>query len=463
MPDLMKLSHRQVEALLGLSRNSYNWIHGPSTDSTLKALRRMGLVNLSLDDSVAGYMFGSQPCWGITDAGKKRILAIQGTLTEEPEQQFNPSPCRHEPGKSDSDRLAKQLETIARLEKELEESEKRGSELAASYCDGVVGDEYGHTYCRYRVERDATLARQSTAIATAPTYQFQSREIGESDWTPCDFSRYLYCSKSPEMDTRVVEVTSQTSPAQAEQVEAERPAVVGYRSVESGMVYEQDYGLKNPEALTTVAECDSIVGELRAERDAALARVAELEGKLTDWVHEGFRLNEALAAAQTAHECTMGVGDGDGKLLVHGDHASIKAAQKIVIERDAALARIAELESKLAETQPYKQHPQIIGYARKKELAPLLDPSQPGGSYIYIGLDHPACWAEEPPYEFLTPLYTGPVTRHSAPEGYAIIPVRETEAMHDAVMALLYNGVARTDTQKLLDAYINAATNKESV
>lgn len=158
MPDLMKLSHRQVEALLGLSRNSYNWIHGPSTDSTLKALRRMGLVNLSWDDSVAGYMFGSQPCWSITDAGKKRILAIQGTLTEEPEQQFNPSPCRHEPGKSDSARLAKQLETIARLEKELEESEKRGSELAASYCDGVVGDEYGHTYCRYKAERDAALA-----------------------------------------------------------------------------------------------------------------------------------------------------------------------------------------------------------------------------------------------------------------------------------------------------------------
>ncbi|ALJ99246.1 hypothetical protein [Pbunalikevirus phiFenriz] len=310
----------------------------------------MGLVNLSWDDSVAGYMFGSQPCWSITDAGKKRILAMQETLTEEPEQQFNPSPCRHEPGKSDSDRLAKQLETIARLEKELEASEKRGSELAASYCDGVVGDEYGHTYCRYK-----------------------------------------------------------------------------------------------------------------AERDTALARVAELEGKLTDWVHEGFRLNEALAAAQTAHECTMGVGDGDGKLLVHGDHASIKAAQKIVIERDAALVRIAELESKLAETQPYKQHPQIIGYARKKELAPLLDPSQPGGSYIYIGLDHPACWAEEPPYEFLTPLYTGPVASHSVPDGYALIPVKETEAMHDAVMALLYNGIARTDTQKLLDAYINAATNKESV
>ncbi|WP_328990358.1 hypothetical protein PCP69_18435 [Pseudomonas aeruginosa] len=59
----------------------------------------------------------------------------------------------------------------------------------------------------------AALAQPSQAIAAAPTYQFQSREIGESDWAPCDFRWYLYCSKSPEMDTRVVEVTAQPSPA----------------------------------------------------------------------------------------------------------------------------------------------------------------------------------------------------------------------------------------------------------
>ncbi|MBG5299418.1 hypothetical protein RDJ20_08230 [Pseudomonas aeruginosa] len=69
----------------------------------------------------------------------------------------------------------------------------------------------------------AALAQPSQAIAAAPTYQFQSREIGESDWAPCDFRWYLYCSKSPEMDTRVVEVAAQPSPAQAEQAEAERP------------------------------------------------------------------------------------------------------------------------------------------------------------------------------------------------------------------------------------------------
>ncbi len=60
-------------------------------------------------------------------------------------------------------------------------------------------------------------------------------------------------------------------------------------------------------------------------------------------------------------------------------------------------------------------------------------------------------------------LYATPVAQaqHSVPEGYALIPTRETEAMHDAVMTLLYKGVARTDTQKLLDAYIVAAPGKE--
>ncbi|MEA8530671.1 hypothetical protein [Pseudomonas aeruginosa] len=63
-----------------------------------------------------------------------------------------------------------------------------------------------------------------------------------------------------------------------EQAEAERPEVVGYRSKESGMVYEQDYGLKNPEALTTVAERDRIVGELRAENAKLIEALDESDG-----------------------------------------------------------------------------------------------------------------------------------------------------------------------------------------
>ncbi|MGC6819621.1 hypothetical protein ACP0HY_00945 [Pseudomonas aeruginosa] len=129
----------------------------------------------------------------------------------------------------------------------------------------------------------AALAQPSPAIATAPTYQFHSREIGESDWAPCDFSWYLYCSKSPEMDTRVVEVTAQPSPAQAEQAEAERPEVVAFRyrctNAEGeplpGWFYSDDAGtLGLREPLTTVAECDRIVGAVlrqKHEADTALA------------------------------------------------------------------------------------------------------------------------------------------------------------------------------------------------
>jgi hypothetical protein len=38
---------------------------------------------------------------------------------------------------------------------------------------------------------------------------------------------------------------------------------------------------------------------------------------------------------------TMGVGSGDGRLFVHGDYDSIKAAQAIVLERDQLKAEVA--------------------------------------------------------------------------------------------------------------------------
>ncbi|QIQ63991.1 hypothetical protein Epa22_00022 [Pseudomonas phage Epa22] len=270
-----KLSPRQHAVLLEMYRHPEHPVHRSPTNLTLKALRRKGLVELSWKDSVAGYMFGRQPCWNITDAGRRRILGVLGNNMEKEQSENRPSIPEFE--KTDANKLYDALETISLLEKKLDESEKRGSELAASYCDGVVGDEYGHPYCRYKVERDAALA--------------EVERLRESKGDPSgSFDR---CMK---------------------------------------MMYERDENAKR--------------------LDAALARVAELEGKLTDWVREGFRLNEALTVAKS---------------------------------------------------------------------------------------------------------------RYGAPEGYALIPVRETEAMHDAVMALLYNGVARADTQKLLDAYINAATNKESV
>ncbi|HHG4486201.1 TPA: hypothetical protein ACPWFX_005560 [Pseudomonas aeruginosa] len=81
-----------------------------------------------------------------------------------------------------------------------------------------------------------------------------------------------------------------------EQAEAEQPVVVGYRSGTSGGIYADGYGLEKPEPLMTVAQHERIVAfrweramdlmgehvariseKLTAERDAALARVAELE------------------------------------------------------------------------------------------------------------------------------------------------------------------------------------------
>ncbi|MFN1184669.1 hypothetical protein ACK0NM_22185 [Pseudomonas aeruginosa] len=105
-----------------------------------------------------------------------------------------------------------------------------------------------------------------------------------------------------------------------------------------------------------------------------------------------------------------------------------RALTACINERDAALAKLAELEKP---DPDYTQHPQIVGYARKKELEPLLDPCQPDGGHIYIGLDHPSLWAEEPPYEFLTPLYTAPVAQaqHSVPDGYRLIRLEHFAAI----------------------------------
>ncbi|MGU2118624.1 hypothetical protein ACSEN8_03290 [Pseudomonas aeruginosa] len=96
-----------------------------------------------------------------------------------------------------------------------------------------------------------------------------------------------------------------SSAAQAEQAEAERPEVVARVVHSNPVVLGQCGPLNANDELMTVAQHAASVARwaemfnrVEQQRDAALARVAELEGKLTDWVHEGFRLNEALAVAK---------------------------------------------------------------------------------------------------------------------------------------------------------------------
>lgn len=79
------------------------------------------------------------------------------------------------------------------------------------------------------------------------------------------------------------------------------------------------YAVRDAEAETWKARAHN-EAMLVVERDA---RIAELEAK-----------------TRTA----MGVGSGSGNLFVYGDYDSIKAAQKIVIERDQLRAELAAIK-----------------------------------------------------------------------------------------------------------------------
>lgn len=111
-------------------------------------------------------------------------------------------------------------------------------------------------------------------------------------WEPCnpgcdpEFNgeRSRYCD---QLCHNARTALAQPSPAP----ELERPVAVAYRSSESGNIYEQDYGLKNPEPLMEVAQHDRIVGALRAEREDA-RRTSKF------WKSEHLAGNAALDAAQ---------------------------------------------------------------------------------------------------------------------------------------------------------------------
>lgn len=54
-------------------------------------------------------------------------------------------------------------EEIAQRDARIAELERQGAALAASYCDGVIGDSYGHAYCKYKAELAALKAQQPSA------------------------------------------------------------------------------------------------------------------------------------------------------------------------------------------------------------------------------------------------------------------------------------------------------------
>ncbi|NPW74983.1 hypothetical protein HPR91_32860, partial [Pseudomonas aeruginosa] len=122
---------------------------------------------------------------------------------------------------------------------------------------------------------------------------------------------------------------SQPSPAQAEQAEAERPEVVAWRYGFSGGIVSDKACLDEwksggeYQSLMTVAQHERIVGALRAE-------IAQLRQHKNDYMDAGQETYRALQNEIREREAEIARLDG----LVSGRTA----------ERDAALARVAELE-----------------------------------------------------------------------------------------------------------------------
>ncbi|HCF7374124.1 hypothetical protein [Pseudomonas aeruginosa] len=180
----------------------------------------------------------------------------------------------------------------------------------------------------------------------------------------------------------------------AEQAEAERPEVVAYfdrnyPSTGDAFIWS-NYEGSPYEPVMTVAQHDRIVGELRADRDSW---AEQAEQRLADW-------------------------------------------DEMRKERDAALARVAELKAKLAELE--KQEPllhinplvvdELLGRAKRS----------PGG----------LTWSKGRCGSWTLPLYAAPVAQaqHS---GWKLVPVEPTEDVLDAI----HNGGYVGDDQELRQFY----------
>lgn len=60
-------------------------------------------------------------------------------------------------------------------------------------------------------------------------------------------------------------------------------------------------------------------------------------------------LEKERDALRALTQVKLGVGSGSGNLFVYGDYESVKAAQAIILERDALRARVDELETRPAD------------------------------------------------------------------------------------------------------------------
>ncbi|HCJ6297129.1 TPA: hypothetical protein NU583_005729 [Pseudomonas aeruginosa] len=222
-----------------------------------------------------------------------------------------------------------------------------------------------------------------------------------------------------------------SGPAQAEQAEAERPEVVGSlylggwadqeeledNDVELDMkvverlqvdLASKGDGVHMP--LMTVAQHERIVGALRFERQ-------QMDRAFTACVNErdaaNARLHEVATACATAEqERDAALAEVERLRESKGDPSgSFDRCMKMMYERDenakrldAALARVAELETKLAELE--KQEP--IGWWAQYCETPMR-------RMVHWGAKGPECTSEE-----FHPFYAAPFVKaqHSVPGKY---------------------------------------------
>ncbi|EOI1568163.1 hypothetical protein ACMGRR_001877 [Pseudomonas aeruginosa] len=195
---------------------------------------------------------------------------------------------------------------------------------------------------------------------------------------------------------------AQPSPAQAEKAEAERPEVVAwqYRVTAGpqtgwslwhpgkGEEFERSYTVER-RPLMTVAQHERIVGELRAV-------IAQLRQHKNDYMDSGQETYRALQNEIREREAEIARLDG----LVSGRTA----------ERDAALARVAELEKQQPVAWMHDQPNRVdVIHRDVKDLLQRVPGSSRG---IYRPLD-----VSE---HYTIPLYAAPVAQaqHSVPEGW---------------------------------------------
>ncbi|MFU4471099.1 hypothetical protein ACM72L_28920 [Pseudomonas aeruginosa] len=223
---------------------------------------------------------------------------------------------------------------------------------------------------------------------------------------------YAWCAEYPEEGCVLLDeepATAQPSPAQAEQAEAERPEVVAwqYRVTAGpqtgwslwhpgkGEEFERSYTVER-RPLMTVAQHERIVGELRAV-------IAQLRQHKNDYMDSGQETYRALQNEIREREAEIARLDG----LVSGRTA----------ERDAALARVAELERKLrdeenAHTTTIEQRDNAEHWADQlaKAIAERFGVDIGEHSNLNCPWNEALVWMQQPPAQ----------AQHSVPEGVTI-------------------------------------------